>query len=75
MVFIQWDNSPDIFVHYTSINSEGFKTVAEGQRVKFDIEEGNEGPKAVNVTKINLSLAIRYSVSAQFFDRLLFLNC
>jgi CspA family cold shock protein len=32
--------------------SDGFKTLAEGQRVKFDIEEGNKGPKAVNVTKI-----------------------
>jgi len=50
--FIQQDNGPDIFVHYTSISAEGFKTLAEGQRVKFDIEEGSKGPKAVNVTKI-----------------------
>lgn len=50
--FIQQDNGPDVFVHYSSIMSDGFKTLAEGQRVKFDIEEGNKGPKAVNVTKI-----------------------
>jgi CspA family cold shock protein len=50
--FIQQDNGPDIFVHYSSIASEGFKTLAEGQRVKFDIEEGSKGPKAVNVQKI-----------------------
>lgn len=50
--FIQQDNGPDVFVHYSSIASEGFKTLAEGQRVKFDIEDGEKGPKAINVTKI-----------------------
>jgi CspA family cold shock protein len=50
--FIQQDNGQDIFVHYSSISGDGFKTLAEGQRVKFDIEEGEKGPKAVNVTKI-----------------------
>jgi cold shock protein len=50
--FIQQDNGPDVFVHYSSIAAEGFKTLAEGQRVKFDIEDGNKGPKAINVTKI-----------------------
>jgi CspA family cold shock protein len=50
--FIQQDNGQDIFVHYTSIVGEGFKTLAEGERVKFDIEEGAKGPKAVNVEKI-----------------------
>ncbi|OGW33577.1 MAG: cold-shock protein [Nitrospirae bacterium GWC2_42_7] len=50
--FIQQDNGPDVFVHYSSIASEGFKTLAEGQRVQFDIEDGNKGPKAINVTKI-----------------------
>ncbi len=50
--FIQQDNGPDVFVHYTSIKAEGFKTLAEGQRVQFDIEEGAKGPKAVNVEKI-----------------------
>lgn len=50
--FIQQDNGGDIFVHYSSIVSDGFKTLAEGQRVKFDVEEGSKGPKAVNVQKI-----------------------
>ncbi|MDA8104341.1 MAG: cold-shock protein [Nitrospiraceae bacterium] len=50
--FIQQDNGQDIFVHYTSIVGDGFKTLAEGERVKFDVEEGAKGPKAVNVEKI-----------------------
>ncbi|HIJ59293.1 MAG TPA: cold-shock protein [Nitrospirae bacterium] len=50
--FIQQDNGPDVFVHYSSIESNGFKTLAEGQKVKFDIVEGDRGPKATNVTKI-----------------------
>ncbi|MCE5194398.1 MAG: cold-shock protein [Nitrospiraceae bacterium] len=49
--FIQQENGPDVFVHYSSIASEGFKTLAEGQRVKFDIVEGERGPKASNVEK------------------------
>ena len=50
--FIQQDNGQDIFVHYSSIEGDGFKTLSEGQRVKFEIEEGAKGPKAINVTKI-----------------------
>ncbi len=50
--FIQQDNGPDVFVHYTSIKGNGFKTLAEGQRVQFDIEEGERGPKAINVVKL-----------------------
>ncbi|WP_333655195.1 cold-shock protein [Dissulfurispira sp.] len=50
--FIQQDNGADVFVHYSSIAGNGFKTLAEGQRVKFDIVEGDRGPKATNVVKI-----------------------
>jgi CspA family cold shock protein len=50
--FIQQDNGPDVFVHYTSIKGNGFKTLSEGQRVQFDIEEGERGPKAINVVKL-----------------------
>lgn len=50
--FIQQDNGQDIFVHYSSIVADGFKTLAEGERVKFEVEEGAKGLKAVNVMKI-----------------------
>jgi CspA family cold shock protein len=50
--FIQQENGPDVFVHYSSIESNGFKTLAEGQKVRFEIVEGDRGPKATNVTKI-----------------------
>ncbi len=50
--FIQQDNGQDIFVHYSSIVADGFKTLAEGERVKFEIEEGAKGLKAVNVMKL-----------------------
>ena len=47
--FIQQDDGQDIFVHHTSINGAGFKSLNEGQRVRFDIETNEKGPKAVNV--------------------------
>jgi CspA family cold shock protein len=50
--FITSEEGGDIFVHYSNIQSNGFKTLAEGQAVSFDIEEGPKGPKAVNVEKI-----------------------
>jgi len=50
--FIEQENGEDIFVHYSSINMPGFKTLAEGDRVSFEIEEGERGLKAKNVMKI-----------------------
>lgn len=50
--FIEQDDGDDIFVHFSSINMSGFKTLAEGDRVSFDIEEGERGPAAKNVTKL-----------------------
>jgi cold shock protein len=47
--FIQQDEGQDLFVHYTAIQSDGFKTLTEGQRVRFEIEETSKGPKAKNV--------------------------
>ena len=49
--FISSEKGDDVFVHYSSINSNGFKTLMEGDSVSFDIEEGPKGPKAVNVVK------------------------
>lgn len=51
--FIEQDGSDkDIFVHFSAIQDEGFKTLREGQEVSFDIVEGPKGPQATNVTKI-----------------------
>lgn len=48
--FIQRDDGPDVFVHHSNINASGFKTLKEGDKVTFDIEDGKKGPSAVNVT-------------------------
>ncbi|MEJ6472865.1 transcription antiterminator/RNA stability regulator CspE [Pseudoalteromonas piscicida] len=51
--FITPENgSADVFVHFKSIVSEGFKTLSEGQKVAFDIEQGAKGPNAANVTLV-----------------------
>jgi CspA family cold shock protein len=49
--FITSQDGSDVFVHYSSIQSDSFKTLAEGESVSFDIEEGAKGPKAVNVVR------------------------
>jgi CspA family cold shock protein len=45
------DGGGDVFVHFSAIQEQGFKTLTEGQKVQFDIVEGNRGPQAANVTK------------------------
>jgi len=47
--FIQQDNGQDLFVHYTAIQGDGFRTLTEGQRVRFEVEETSKGLKAKNV--------------------------
>lgn len=48
--FIEKEDGGDVFVHHTGINATGFKSLREGDRVTFDIEQGKKGPAAVNVT-------------------------
>ncbi|MBN0988250.1 MULTISPECIES: cold-shock protein [Amphritea] len=48
--FIEQDNGPDVFVHFRAINSDGFKTLNEGQQVSFEVTQGQKGPQAENVT-------------------------
>ena len=50
--FIEQEDGGDVFVHHTAINMDGFKSLSEGDRVSFDVEEGNRGPSAKNVTKL-----------------------
>ncbi len=48
--FIEQENGPDVFVHHSGINADGFKSLKENDHVSFEIEEGQKGPAAVNVT-------------------------
>lgn len=50
--FIETEEGNDVFVHFSAIQQEGFKSLDEGQSVEFDIVEGNRGPQAANVVKI-----------------------
>ena len=47
--FIEREGGPDVFAHYSAISGDGFKTLAEGQRVEFDIKDGEKGPQAENI--------------------------
>ena len=49
--FITSEDGQDLFAHFSSIQSDGFKSLDEGQKVEFDVEEGQRGPQAVNITK------------------------
>lgn len=50
--FIEREDGDDVFVHFSAIQEEGFKTLSEGQKVQFEIAEGARGPQAVNVIKL-----------------------
>lgn len=48
--FIEREGGEDVFVHFSAIKSEGYKSLDEGQKVEFDVEKGDRGPQAINVT-------------------------
>ncbi len=50
--FIEQEDGPDVFVHYSALSGEGYRSLNEGQAVEFDIEDGDKGPQAVNVVLI-----------------------
>ncbi|PYX97284.1 MAG: cold-shock protein [Acidobacteria bacterium] len=51
--FIGQESGPDVFVHYSAVKSEGYKSLQEGDQVEFEIVQGQKGPQADNVTKLN----------------------
>ncbi|HET6341867.1 MAG: cold-shock protein [Gemmatimonadota bacterium] len=50
--FIEQEAGEDVFVHFTAIQTDGFKTLAEGQQVEFEVTDGKKGPQAANVLKL-----------------------
>lgn len=50
--FIEQENGPDVFAHFSAIASSGFKTLAEGQQVEFTLTDGQKGPQAENITAL-----------------------
>ncbi|CAI6081616.1 CspA family cold shock protein [Paenibacillus sp. JGP012] len=50
--FIETEEGTDVFVHFSAIQGDGYKTLDEGQRVEFEVTQGNRGPQAENVTKL-----------------------
>ncbi|HET6617337.1 MAG TPA: cold-shock protein [Gemmatimonadota bacterium] len=50
--FIQQENGPDVFVHFSAIQADGFKSLSENDKVEFEVTQGPKGPQAANVTKV-----------------------
>ena len=50
--FIEQDNGPDVFAHFSAITGEGFKSLSEGARVSFDVVDGQKGPQAANIVRL-----------------------
>lgn len=50
--FIEQENGPDVFAHFSAIQGSGFKTLAEGQRVEFTVTQGQKGPQAENIVAV-----------------------
>ena len=58
--FIEREGGEDVFVHFSAIQGDGFKTLDEGQNVEFDIVEGPRGPQAANVVKLSIKSLPKY---------------
>jgi CspA family cold shock protein len=58
--FIQRDGADDVFVHYTAIQAPGFKSLQEGQRVEFEVEQGRRGLQAVNVQPLEPRTPVQF---------------
>ena len=50
--FIEQESGPDVFAHFSAISADGFKTLAEGQKVQFEVTDGQKGPQAENIVAI-----------------------
>ena len=50
--FIEQENGQDVFVHFSAIQGDGYKSLEEGQSVQFDVSQGEKGPQAINVVKV-----------------------
>lgn len=50
--FIEQEDGTDVFIHHSGINATGFKSLSEGDRVTYDVEQGKKGPAAINVTRV-----------------------
>ena len=50
--FIEQESGPDVFAHFSAISGDGFKTLAEGQKVQFSVSQGQKGPQADNITAV-----------------------
>ncbi|MCO7224945.1 cold-shock protein [Pleionea sp. CnH1-48] len=51
--FIEQESGPDVFAHFRAINGSGFKTLVEGQKVEFEVTQGQKGPQAENITVVS----------------------
>ena len=61
--FIEQEDGPDVFVHHSAINASGFKSLSEGDQVTFEIEQGQKGPAAANVTVNKSSISAKGGIS------------